>query len=544
MKLRTLILLLALLALSTAPLYAAKNTITGVVTCNGKGVAGVVVSDGLNVVKTNAKGAYALPTDLTKPQSQFVHISIPSGYEVEREGNRPLFYGVINREAKGVQTFNFKLTKVDQSSYTLLAIADSHVCGGVNSAGRVDDREQYCDVVVPALNKQIAAHNNPVYICALGDMSQPKPRRLVREGKQGYSLNNYMEDTKVDRPIFNVIGNHDHNHAPKGTYFNDETVYQSRRDFNNDLGPAYYSFNIGREHYVVIDNTFVLTKDSGPTNDPNATKGYMYRLCNYQHEWLAADMAAVDAKSIDRVVLLAHCGLFGYGAKKQQYDLERLLDNFKGFEVVALIGHHHADHSIKKMWNDKPLYQFMHPSAAGTTWHSLLNSEGTPAAIVKYDFKDNNLTRTYIPYGEFETLNYRVYDNRNHKYNHKITVRTGLKNSHAAELNEASHKDKGAILVNIWNAYTCTFTESTGGTGIVTQRLFDPAFRDWYWDTLNKSFNEELPVGYRLKRSDWQRPKRNHHLWQYVPADQNATVHVVAKDAFGNIVAEFDAHSK
>ena len=71
---------------------AAKKTVKGTVTCDGKGVAGVVVTDGINMTKTNAKGAYALPTNLADPQSQFVHISIPSGYEVERLGNAPQFY--------------------------------------------------------------------------------------------------------------------------------------------------------------------------------------------------------------------------------------------------------------------------------------------------------------------------------------------------------------------------------------------------------------------------------------------------------------------
>ena len=345
MRLRNLILAVALTALFALPTFAAKRTITGTVTCDGKGVAGVVVSDGFTVVKTNAKGIYSFSTDLSLPQAQFVHISIPSGYEVERKGNRPQFYGVINREAKGVQKFDFRLKKVDQTTYTMLAIADSHVCDGVNSAGRADDREQYCNEVVPMLNKCAAAHKHPVYMCALGDMSQPRPRRLAREGQKGYTLNNYMEDTKVDFPIFNVIGNHDHNGAPKGTMFNEETVYQSRKDFNDDLGPAYYSFNIGREHYVVIDNTFVITRDAGPTSDPKATKGYWMRMCEYQHKWLAADMAAVDPQKVDRVVILAHCAIFGYDGKKHQMDLERMLNNFKGYEVLALIGHHHADHS-------------------------------------------------------------------------------------------------------------------------------------------------------------------------------------------------------
>ena len=43
----------------------------------GKGIAGVVVSDGLNTVQTDAKGRFKMDTD---QDSRFVFISTPSGY--------------------------------------------------------------------------------------------------------------------------------------------------------------------------------------------------------------------------------------------------------------------------------------------------------------------------------------------------------------------------------------------------------------------------------------------------------------------------------
>ena len=88
---KRIFLIIAVLCLAAMPVSAAKKTVKGTVTCEGKGVAGVVVTDGINMTKTNAKGAYALPTKLSDPHCQFVHISIPSGYEVERVGNAPQF---------------------------------------------------------------------------------------------------------------------------------------------------------------------------------------------------------------------------------------------------------------------------------------------------------------------------------------------------------------------------------------------------------------------------------------------------------------------
>ena len=138
MNTKSFIISIFMVCASILTVSAAKKSITGTVTCEGKGVAGVVVTDGVNITKTDAKGAYALPTKVKDPHCQFVHISIPSGYEVERIGNAPQFYKRVDPKAKK-QSFNFKLTKVDQSVYSVLTIADAHICGGVNRFGHKDE---------------------------------------------------------------------------------------------------------------------------------------------------------------------------------------------------------------------------------------------------------------------------------------------------------------------------------------------------------------------------------------------------------------------
>ena len=545
MKVKKIIIALAaILSVGVLPAEAAKKSVTGTVTCDGVGVAGVVVTDGVNMTKTDAKGKYALPTKVKDPHCQFVHISIPSGYEVERIGNAPQFYKRVDPKAKK-QSFDFKLTKVDQSVYSVLALADHHITDVYSKRSDHRGTDKYKNEVVPFMQEYAKSRKHPVYMVALGDMTQTSSRPNWKGRKGGYSLKNYMDDTKVDFPVFNAVGNHDHNHAPKGEVFNDETVYLSRADYHRDLGPEYYSFSIGREHYVVVDNTFVITKDAGPTTDPNATKGYWYRLDNYQHNWLAQDIAALDKSKIDRIVILAHCGLFGYAGKKQQMDLEKMLDNFKGYEVLALIGHHHSDHTIyKKDWNGKPLYQFYHPSAAGTAWYTYDNCEGTPAAIADYTFQNGKFTRTLVPYGDNAGLKYRAYDNRNHKWSYPITEHTGIKQKRELETVEITSDERPAVLVNFWGAYSCKFTESTGGKGKTTKRCFDLNFRDWYWATYAKSEAGELPEGQRLYKAGWQRPKRSYHVWRYIPADPDATIKAVAKDVLGNVIAEVELHAK
>ena len=63
--------------------------IIGKVTCEGKGIANAVVSDGVEVVKTSDNGEYSF---LSKKKYGYVFISIPSGYEAAIIGNQPQFF--------------------------------------------------------------------------------------------------------------------------------------------------------------------------------------------------------------------------------------------------------------------------------------------------------------------------------------------------------------------------------------------------------------------------------------------------------------------
>ena len=68
-------------------------------------------------------------------------------------------------------------------------------------------------------------------------------------------------------------------------------------------------------------------------------------------------------------------------------------------------------------------------------------------------------------------------------------------------------------------------------------------YRDWYWETYEKSLNGEIPEGQMLRQANWQTPSKSNSAWRYVPADPKAVVTVTAKDVFGRVVAEFTARA-
>ncbi len=533
---RVTIIAMVALFFITPSASAKRGGVSGYVLCDGKGVAGVVVTDGINVTKTGNNGGYTLPADSDK--SQFVHISIPSGYEVSRNGSIPQFFARVTA-GRAQKDVNFNLTKVDQSRYTLMTIADTHILRGTSSAGSVLDVERYTTQMIPEINNYAAKLNNPVYMVHLGDIGL---RTSWNHKKGGYSLADYVADTKLNMPVFNIVGNHDHDIPEKGESFDDFSVHLSRSTFHSAIGPSYYSFNIGSEHYVVLDNSFIITSDSGPTQREDATKGYQYRVDEVQMAWLEKDMAQLNPNHTKRVVVLVHCPILLNNTKYRMMHTQRFLDMFKGYEVMILAGHSHVDASIRRTYNGKPMIQNIHASSAGTFWYTPWSCDGTPGGSVAYHFGGENLSRDYVAWGEAKDKRYFVYDNVNNKWHYRISQYTGDGTTHYHDLVKAHPKNKAAIIVNIFGAYECEFTESTGGQGSATDKVYDLNFRDWYWSEFDRSMNFEAPVGHRLQNASHQRPRKGApHVWRYVPADPTATITVKAKDVFGNVIAEFEA---
>lgn len=534
---RTAIILAVLLAFSWN-LSAKSVVVSGNVLCKGKGVSGVVVSDGVNVTTTNGKGAYKLVTDTEI--SQFVHISIPSGYEVEREASIPKFFVPISEESDK-QKADFNLTKVNQSRYTLMTMADTHILRGTSRAGCVLDVERYTTDLIPEINNYAAKLDNPVYMVHLGDIGL---RHNWKTKRGGYTLADYVSDTKVNMPLFTIMGNHDHDIPAKGERFGESELHLSRKTFNSMVGPSYYSFTIGREHYVVLDNVSIITSDSGPTLKEDALKGYQYKVDERQMAWLKRDIEKVNVNKIDKIVVLVHCPILLNETNFRMIDAERFLDTFKGFDILVISGHSHIDTSIRRTYNGKELIQNIHASTAGTFWYTPWSCDGTPGGAVSYHFGGPTITRDYVAWGEAKGKKYLVYDNVNNKWQYRISSLTGEGATHFHDLIKAHPRNPSAIIVNVFGAYKYKFTESTGGKGKVYNKVYDLNFRDWYWNAFDKSMNGEAPVGHRLQNASHQRPRKGiPHVCRYIPDDKKAVVTVEAFDVFGNAIAKFEAQA-
>ena len=84
-------------------------TVKGIVKDSaGNGIAGVVVSDGLEVTATDERGIYYLASDLAR--RNFVFVSVPADCEIPATQGCPRFYRKIDRK-QAVNRADFTLTR-------------------------------------------------------------------------------------------------------------------------------------------------------------------------------------------------------------------------------------------------------------------------------------------------------------------------------------------------------------------------------------------------------------------------------------------------
>ena len=139
------------------------TTVWGYVVCDGAGVADVVVSDGVQVTKTDSQGIYQLKS---AKKWGYVFVSVPSGYEVTSQGILPQFYSYLTAKAGQVERRDFALTKAaSQDKYKMFFFGDMHL------ANRTSDKAQF-RVFARDLTDYMAAHGSEkMYGMTLGDMT-------------------------------------------------------------------------------------------------------------------------------------------------------------------------------------------------------------------------------------------------------------------------------------------------------------------------------------------------------------------------------------
>jgi len=507
---RALLILITAMALlqhisgqtATGKVYADLNK-NGTIDKGEKGIPGVGVSNGREVVLTDNYGTYRInleentilfvikPADYSFPRDarhlpQFYYRHYPAGSDVSR---------FANIEATGPlpAVINFGL-QPDREDPVFKAVIFGDT--QVRNLQEIDYLSR--DIVA-----ELAGNTNLAFGTILGD--------LVFDDLALYEpLNQVM--SAIGIPLFHAPGNHDMD-------YNATSDGQALETYQAVYGPKNFSFNYGRVHFVVLDNIIY----SGDTIRKNYEEGFDDELITF----LANDLGHVPEDNL--ILLMMHAPFLNTANLSPIRNLDKVLNVLTRFpHTFSLSGHSHivSQQLITKGlgWeNDQRHHHFNAGAACGDWWQGTLDELGIPNAMM-HDGSPNG---------------YAIisFENNTCNVEYKVARRpaTYQMNIHTPAVIVADAEDdaKGEVYVNFF----------TGSKDDKLKIRFD----DGEWHEMQWAPGPD-PV-FLAARMNWEdqdrkqpgrmpsRPVNSAHLWKApIPDDLNAGIHkaeVIATDLFG-----------
>lgn len=504
----------------------AGTTVYGIVSSAGVGVENVVVSDGAEVTVTNEKGIYQLKS---AKKWGYVFISVPSGYEVPSVGVLPQFHRALKNSADVVERADFKLEKVDgQDSYKIFMLGDMHL------ANRTGDLGQFAQFTSDLTDYMTRHKGEKMYALTLGDMTWD-----LYWYSNSYYFPQYLNTVNSqikNLQIFHTMGNHDND-------FQTRSDYDAAVKYVDQICPTYYSFNIGKVHYVVMDDIDCSSYDG------STSRNYVKSLSAEQLDWLAKDLSHVDKTT--PVVVAMHAQVFypttsGFKIDHDQVNTLRLFDILDGYTVRFVTGH---THKLFNVTPDAPIVdghnfrEYNSGSVCASWWWSgnltpgiHIGTDGTPGGYGIWDVTGTDFQCLYKSTGWPEEYQFRSYDLNNVHFSMADVplmpsdISASVKNAYMQYVNAYPQNNDNEVLINIWN-WNSDWTLSV----VDENRKTLPYTEVWAYDPLHiaalsvKRFNNA-----GLKSTPSFITDKFTHFFKVKADDADTDLVITVKDEFGN----------
>lgn len=368
-----------------------------------KGIANVAVSNGQEVVLTDASGRYTLPAY----DHHSVFVIKPSGFQTPVDGNNlPQFY--YHHKPKGSPAdfkykgtaptgplpaqVNFPLHKnKEEKDFQILVFGDPQPY----TLKEIDYFKR------GIINEVKNNKKNAVFGISLGDLV----------GDDLVLHQPYVDAVKeIGLPWYNVIGNHDMNFDAKEDALSDET-------FEENFGPANYAFNYGNVHFMVLDDILY--------PDPRDGKGYWGGFREDQLKFVENNLKIVPKDKL--VVLAFHIQMMPERAGDDHFRMEdrrRLFELLKPFEnVLMMSAHTHKQTQIfytkGEGWEGaEKLHEYNVGTTSGDWYSGTADAVGVPRSVMRdgtfrgysfVDFKDNKYSIQYKVAGKPDDFQISLY---------------------------------------------------------------------------------------------------------------------------------------
>lgn len=325
------------------------------------GLAGVRVSNGTDIVKTDAQGRYELTaTDDTilfviKPRNYMTHVNaqnLPQFYYVHKPAGSPKNFKYPGVAPTGPlpESIDFALyQRPEPDKFRALFFGDTQP----RDVAEVEYMTHDVIEQVVANEAHQASFGVTLGDIVFDDLSVMDPHN------QAIAL--------IGLPWYNVLGNHDQNYEAADDSQSDET-------FERIYGPSYYSFDHGPTHFIVVDDvTWIAAKDGQKAK-------YVGGLGPEQMTFIRNDLAGIPEDQL--VVLMMHIPLIEV---LDRQDLYRLIE--KRPAAISLSAHtHNMQHYFigqEDGWmGPKKHHHIVNVTVCGSWWSGRKDERGIPHATM------------------------------------------------------------------------------------------------------------------------------------------------------------------
>jgi hypothetical protein len=464
-----------------------------------KGIAGVAVSNGKDVVLTDNNGYYQLPVG----DDNIIFVIKPAGYRTPLDDkNLPVFYCIhkpsgspeylryagVKPTGKLPPSIDFPLYRYPESEqFTALVFGDPQPYSLTD-----------LDYFKRAIINDLKGVQTAVFGITLGDLAGDNLDLHIPYAEA-------VKETGI--PWYNVMGNHDNNKDVAADSLSDES-------FEAVFGPADYAFNYGKAHFIVLDDIY------------RSGKTYTGGFRKSQLEFVGNDLKHVPKDHL--IVLCYHIPLDhkpNAFREEDRHALFRLLEDFPNVFAMSAHTHFQAQYLYGKAsgWmREKPFHEYNVGTSNGDWYSGKINERGLPDATMRdgtpqgYAFLNisgNRYTVDYRVAGKPQSCQMSIF--------HPKVV---------------PHKKRtsAGIYVNFFmGAPTDTIVYRIDGKGQWETMIHTEDYDPLYLHLLHEwDFGEALMPGRRPSN-----PEKSTHLWRGaintgLPAGKH-TIEVKATDMFG-----------
>lgn len=575
-------------------------SLRGMVYCEKKGVKDVLVTDGVQIVKTDENGYYYI--DSKKPYG-VVYLILPKGYEVKVKNALPQFWATVDSsDPDSHQNKSFELIRnTTNTKHTAIYVADIHLR---NALLQPLDLEQFKQGWIKEMMETYAGQKN-IHVFNLGDFAWDAYWYSNNFGDERNLASASAQVSTIPATYWSCMGNHDNNghtnyaNYTTGSYdYTEKIAYSS--DFNSPywkkdlyasepfrkiLGPTHIAMNIGDMHYILLDDIIYENNYPGKNKEDGDRKMGMRKYhAGFRPdmlEWVKEDLKYVSKSTPITVgfhIPLGdssgsnYNGEFNNGGIGASVNVAKLLDLFEGYQHVDFIsGHTHVNRFHTLPGRGTNMYEHNIGAISGIWWAcseycggtdstpGALNmcSDGVPTGY--YVFENNGTSRNwyYKPIGVAKNKQFKTYDMNRVKVAYQtyaknfITVcecddtsgdaEEGAKIKWTPEQYGCEEPDN-TIWINVWGWEKGDFVGKGPWTISVKESGKDLKVESipYHHDPLS-AWLKEVPVfeneGKGFSSSSMSRSYVP-HLFRAVASDPKSTLVITVTDRFGNAYRE------